>query len=93
MIRRAYKGTQTRFAYSAPTPKRNITAQRAFRIYTMPEYPNPRAKHPSMEAWRCDRDLNRPKFPDKRIRWAIGFIRAFGSTHFFNGSNKGAEHD
>jgi hypothetical protein len=93
MIRRAYKGTQTRFAYSAPAPKRNITAQRAFRIHTMPEYPDPRVRHTSMRSWRYDRDLNRPQFPSERIRLALGFIRAFGSTHFFNGSNKGAEND
>ena len=85
--------TQTRFAYRAPIPKRNTTVQKAFRIYTKPEYPDPTVKQTSMVAWRYDRDLNRPQFPSKRIRWAIGFIRAFGSPHFFNGSNKGAEND
>jgi hypothetical protein len=67
--------------------------KKAFRIYTKPEYPDPKVKQTSMMAWRYDRDLNRPQFPSKRIRWAIGFIRAFGSPHFFNGSNKGAEND
>lgn len=82
-----------RFKYHAPAPKRNITAQQAFRFHIQPEYPNPRARHTSMMAWRYDREMYRPQFPSERIRLAIGFIRAFGSTHFFNGSNKGAEHD
>jgi hypothetical protein len=83
----------TRFKYRAPIPKRNTTVQKAFRTYTKPEYPDPNVKQTSMMAWRYDRDINRPQFPSKRIRWAIGFIRAFGSPHFFKGSNKGAEND
>jgi hypothetical protein len=82
-----------RFRYRAPEPKRNITAQQAFRLQVRPDYPLVRARYTSMRSWRYDRDLYRPQFPRRDIRMTLGFIRAFGSTHFFNGSNRGAEND
>lgn len=79
--------------YYAPVPKRYVTAQALFTKQIQPEYFNPRAKHTSMNDWRYDRDLYRAEFPSKRIRLALGFVRAMGAQNFFKGSNTGAEND
>lgn len=67
-----------------------MTVQQAFRHWIRIYKP---AKANSLAAWRYERELASFRGNRKRNRSAIGAIRAFGTTTFFNGAYRGAEHD
>lgn len=82
-----------RFKYTPPisnwAPGKRRTVQQAMRWGVQRE-PYPQTAH-SLSDLRYDRQVWRLGRKPRRL--AVGFIRAFGATHFFNGCYPGAEND
>jgi hypothetical protein len=67
-----------------------MTIQQAFRHWVQ-SYKREKAK--GMAIWRYERELASFGMNKDRNRSAVGLVRAFGSSTFFNGAYKGAEND
>jgi len=67
---------------------KRITVQRAFKQFVALYKP---VKASSLAGWKFERELATMNV--RRNRGAVGLVRAFGATMFFNGAYKGAEND